>query len=62
LYPAWIVRIADQIDWTIEGLNEVNNNNDNDKSSQQQPVLSLIIPAFNEEDRISIMLREAILF
>jgi dolichyl-phosphate beta-glucosyltransferase len=59
LYPAWIVRIADQLDWTIEGLNEENNKPSSSLSSQQQPVLSLIIPAYNEEDRISIMLREA---
>ena len=62
LYPAWLVLTVDSIDWTVEQLSiksssSVVSKTDNSKFSKP-PILSLIIPAYNEQDRISIMIRE----
>lgn len=52
-YPAWAVLIAEHLEWDVEQLSS--------SETQQSglPVLSLVIPAYNEEERIPIMIREA---
>jgi dolichyl-phosphate beta-glucosyltransferase len=63
LYPAWVVYYADKIDYTVIDLDDaVDHDDDNDdkkSSSRPEVLLSLVIPAYNEEDRISIMLDSA---
>ncbi|VEU41291.1 unnamed protein product [Pseudo-nitzschia multistriata] len=53
-YPAWAVLIAERIEWDVEDLASPGMN----KDSFESPLLTLVIPAFNEEDRIPIMIRE----
>lgn len=61
LYPAWVVFLADQLEWTVEDLSsgEGEKGDDDDADDDNDVVLSLVIPAYNEEDRISIMLQDA---
>lgn len=58
MFPAWVVRIADRLEWNIEVL-DTQNTLDGD-GDPIPIVLSLIIPAYNEEDRIPMMLHEAV--
>ena len=53
LYPAWVVLVADILEWDVEELSLA------DTQRPQPPLLSLIIPAYNEQDRIPIMIRES---
>lgn len=55
-FPAWVAWKADGLEWE-ESLLSSNNNNDNNKS--ESILLSLVIPAYNEQDRIPIMLQAA---
>jgi len=52
LYPAWVVLVADSLEWDVEQLST-------DTQPSQSPLLSLVIPAYNEQDRIPIMIRES---
>jgi dolichyl-phosphate beta-glucosyltransferase len=53
LYPAWVALVADILEWDVEELSSA------DTQRPQPPLLSLIIPAYNEQDRIPIMIRES---
>lgn len=53
LYPAWVVLIAGRLEWEIEQLSS------SDTLRSQLPVLSLVIPAYNEQERIPLMIRES---
>lgn len=57
LYPAWVVRIADRLEWTVEDLSD--SNGKSQSKQKQQPTLSLVVPAYNEQDRIATMIQEA---
>jgi dolichyl-phosphate beta-glucosyltransferase len=60
LYPAWVVRIADKLEWTVQDLNFGDGNlSGKDGTNPDPPILTLVIPAYNEQDRIPIMLQEA---
>mmetsp|Transcript_45970 Transcript_45970/g.111359 ORF Transcript_45970/g.111359 Transcript_45970/m.111359 type:complete len:355 (-) Transcript_45970:591-1655(-) len=52
-YPAWLVAMASETKWTIRKDSEGKSTN------EKKVVLSLVIPAYNEEERISIMLQSA---
>jgi dolichyl-phosphate beta-glucosyltransferase len=59
-----VVLLADHLEWTIEELKGKNiDDHDDDKTKILQleapPVLSRVIPAYNEQDRIPIMLQES---
>jgi dolichyl-phosphate beta-glucosyltransferase len=91
-YPAWVVRFADHLEWTVEEWTTMSSSNKDDKGdaivhttvttttsvvdeeetsmslqsgkvamvvSVSPVVLSLVIPAYNEQDRIPVMLQEA---
>eukprot|EP00980_Cylindrotheca_fusiformis_P011000 scaffold2526_cov131-Cylindrotheca_fusiformis.AAC.16 len=49
LYPAWIVAIEDDLGWSERFS----------VSRHGDAILSLVIPAYNEEDRIAVMLKAA---
>jgi dolichyl-phosphate beta-glucosyltransferase len=49
-YPAWVVKVADRIEWEVEKLST---------ESETMPLLSMVVPAYNEQDRIPIMIQEA---
>jgi len=51
-YPAWAVLIADHLEWDVEEMTL------SDAQTSEPPLLSLVIPAYNEQDRIPIMIRE----
>lgn len=55
-YPAWVVLIAESLEWKVEWLSLP------DKQCDEIPVLSLVIPAYNEQDRIPTMICEAFNF
>jgi hypothetical protein len=64
LYPACVVRVAVHLEWTVEELIGQNiDDHDDDRTKILQleapPVLSLVIPAYNEQDGIPIMLQES---
>jgi dolichyl-phosphate beta-glucosyltransferase len=52
-YPAWAVFIAERLEWEIERLSSP------DTQCHELPVLSLVIPAYNEQERIPVMIRES---
>ena len=52
-YPAWAVLIAERLEWDVEQLSS------SKTQESELPVLSLVIPAYNEEERIPIMIRES---
>lgn len=52
-YPAWAVLIAERLEWDVEQLSL------SKTQESELPVLSLVIPAYNEEERIPIMIRES---
>jgi len=52
-YPAWAALIADPLAWDVEELSSLDN------EPIEPPTLSLVIPAYNEQDRIPVMIREA---
>ena len=53
LYPAWLSSAADTIEWKEKVLNTKRSQN-----RKEKVLLSLVIPAYNEEDRIPDMMRE----
>lgn len=55
-YPAWAVLIADRLEWEVEQLSSL------ETQSSEFPVLSLVIPAYNEQERIPVMIRESFNF
>jgi dolichyl-phosphate beta-glucosyltransferase len=57
-YPAWLAAIADGLEWQES---ELSNPNTSRPTLPVQPsiLLSLVIPAYNEQDRIPIMLQDA---
>jgi dolichyl-phosphate beta-glucosyltransferase len=57
-YPAWLAAIADGLEWQES---ELSNPNTSRPTPPVQPsiLLSLVIPAYNEQDRIPIMLQAA---
>ncbi|KAG7373127.1 UDP-glucose-undecaprenyl-phosphate glucosyltransferase [Nitzschia inconspicua] len=59
LYPAWLVRLAERLEWTVEQLSEDGEHSTNKADITVYPILSLVIPAYNEQDRIPIMLQDA---
>ena len=52
-YPAWAVLIAERLEWDVEQLSSPKTQH------TELPILSLVIPAYNEEERIPIMIRES---
>jgi len=52
-YPAWAVLIAEHLEWKVEQLSSP------DTECDELPVLSIVIPAYNEQDRIPLMIRES---
>ena len=52
-YPAWLASAADTIEWKEKVLNTKRSQN-----RKEKVLLSLVIPAYNEEDRIPDMMRE----
>eukprot|EP00531_Pseudo-nitzschia_arenysensis_P013049 CAMPEP_0116124192 /NCGR_PEP_ID=MMETSP0329-20121206/5153_1 /TAXON_ID=697910 /ORGANISM="Pseudo-nitzschia arenysensis, Strain B593" /LENGTH=375 /DNA_ID=CAMNT_0003618163 /DNA_START=9 /DNA_END=1133 /DNA_ORIENTATION=- len=52
-YPAWAVLVAENLEWEVEQLPS------SGTQPSELPVLSLVIPAYNEEERIPIMIRES---
>jgi dolichyl-phosphate beta-glucosyltransferase len=52
-YPAWAVLIAEGLEWEVERLSSL------DTQCSELPVLSLVIPAYNEQERIPVMIRES---
>ena len=66
-YPAWAVLIAERLEWDIEELSSSSSSSSPDTANTSNHtcddstshLLSLVIPAYNEEDRISIMIRES---
>ena len=55
-YPAWLVAVAPETKWSIRGKDK---ENDKPSSTEEKVILSLVIPAYNEEERIPIMLQSA---
>eukprot|EP00536_Pseudo-nitzschia_multiseries_P001374 jgi/Psemu1/294371/fgenesh1_pm.18_\ len=51
-YPAWAALVAERLEWDVEEMTAP------DRQSLESPLLSLIIPAYNEQDRIPIMICE----
>ncbi|CAJ1967168.1 unnamed protein product [Cylindrotheca closterium] len=59
-YPAWLVAMAPETKWTILRNNEDDSNEAKSATTAEHKiVLSLVIPAYNEEERIPIMLQSA---
>lgn len=52
-YPAWAVWIAESLEWDVEQLSSPGT------QLSDLPVLSLVIPAYNEHERIPIMIQES---
>lgn len=52
-YPAWAVWIAESLEWDVEHLSSPGT------QLSELPVLSLVIPAYNEHERIPIMIQES---
>ena len=52
-YPAWAVLVAERVEWEIEQLSS------DDTQRSKLPVLSVVIPAYNEQDRINEMICES---
>jgi len=52
-YPAWAVLVAERVEWEIEQLSS------EDTQRSKLPVLSVVIPAYNEQDRINEMICES---
>jgi len=52
-YPAWVVLVAERLEWEVERLSSP------DTQSSELPILSLVIPAYNEQERIPVMIRES---
>lgn len=66
LYPAWLVYVAHNLEWYVEYLfceddsrSDTTMSHHHQQQRQSPPLLSLIIPAYNEQDRIAIMLQTA---
>jgi len=57
-YPAWLVLAADLLDWDVEQLSS-SVPLSTETQLLQPPILSLVIPAYNEQNRIHIMIRES---
>ena len=55
-YPAWLVAVAPEIRWTIRIQDS---KSDTPPPTEEKVLLSLVIPAYNEEERIAIMLKSA---
>ena len=55
-YPAWAVLIAENLEWKVERLSPL------DTELDELPILSIVIPAYNEQDRIPSMLCESFNF
>uniref|UniRef100_A0A7S4EMG4 Glycosyltransferase 2-like domain-containing protein n=1 Tax=Pseudo-nitzschia australis TaxID=44445 RepID=A0A7S4EMG4_9STRA len=59
-YPAWAVLVAEQLEWDVEELSSSPDTADTHPCDESlPPLLSLVIPSYNEEDRIPIMIRES---
>lgn len=54
-YPAWLVAMASETKWTMRTGSE----SSNETNETKKIVLSLVIPAYNEEERVPIMLQSA---
>jgi dolichyl-phosphate beta-glucosyltransferase len=52
-FPAWVVLVAERLEWEVERLSSPNT------QSSELPILSLVIPAYNEQERIPVMIRES---
>ena len=60
LYPAWAVLVAERLEWEVEQLSSPDMSPSSpDTHRPEPPLLSLVIPAYNEQDRIPIMIRES---
>jgi dolichyl-phosphate beta-glucosyltransferase len=60
LHPAWLVLVADELEWAVEQLDGTGGVSYKETTmTPRQPLLSLVIPAYNEQDRIAVMLHAA---
>jgi dolichyl-phosphate beta-glucosyltransferase len=58
-YPALLVAWSDQTEWSETKLSSSKDNTESKNEETQPVLLSLVIPAYNEQDRIPIMLQTA---